>query len=96
MGVKVSTRRGSYERSSLICRKRIIAATDRGNDWISIAEAHGVKKSTVPNWVRGGRAEQKKRGRKWVHVKKYVVFPYDTDRLNDNLQLTLKILTDEL
>ena len=97
-GVKPGTRRGYYEKSSLACRQRVLAAAERGDDWASIAEANGIKKSTASNWVRRGRADEKQRGGKRngrqkvydIHIEALI------DCLNDNCQLALKQLRKKM
>ncbi|XP_047135639.1 uncharacterized protein LOC124812732 isoform X2 [Hydra vulgaris] len=97
-GVKKGTKRGKYEKSTPTVRRRVIAAAENGDDWISVAVANGVNQSTAYAWVKKGTWIQKHRdGRVQQRVK---IEAHHEEALihmlEENPQLTLKEMTAKL
>ena len=64
-GPKVGVKRGPYKTvASFETRIRILDAVDRGEDWMDVAQANGVKPSTARTWISRGSASFKARGAK--------------------------------
>jgi transposase len=97
-GVKPGEKRGKYETSSEAVRARVLAAADSGDDWVTVANANGVKKSTAYAWIRKGTSAQKSRGgvvQKCVKVEAVHIEAL-LDMLGDNPQLTLREMAARL
>lgn len=97
-GVKAGTVRGKYDKSSEVVRSRVIAAAESGEDWVAVAAANGVKKSTAYSWIRKGTPVQRLRGGTVpvcvkileIHIEEMLQW------LEDNPQLTLRELAVKL
>jgi transposase len=90
--------RGKYEKSTELVRTRVISAAENGEDWVAVATANGVKKSTADKWVRKGTAVQKSRGGMVLSTIKMKGEHVDflIDKLNENSLLTLNEMSNAL
>lgn len=94
----VSKKRGKYEKHSESVRARVIKAAENEEDWVAVATANGVHKSTADNWVRKGIATHKSRGGLKQSVVKIQTAHVEflIDLLNENALRTLKEMAKAL
>ena len=98
-GPKQGVKRGPYKRqASKETRFRIIDAANRGEDWVEVSIANGVKPSTARTWLSKGSEIPKRRGNKKgrAHNTKVTqeIVDYLMNELSINPQLTLKTMAE--
>lgn len=100
-GPKLGVKRGPYQSPAAFeTRKRILDAATRGENWIEVASANGVKPSTARTWLKNGTADQKRRGAQAGNAPNRKITNAMIDMLLEQLaiypQLTLQEMADKI